>query len=478
MNMKRTRRDIMKRVATRLADERGIAVIVALLVSMVVVTLGVTSVTLAIHNSETSNYDRRRVQAITAAEAGVNWYFSHFQSVPAADYACSFDRDLATTPPTHFSAEATFYDGTGAVMPCPITGTTPSRALITSVGTSTTNPVPARTMQALVELSVLSTGAFQGVSIYSETSMTWPSNVKLFGRTGDDGNLYSNGNITLKGNDVVGGDVTARGTVTLEQAAQVRGDVTAGALAPTTAISMRSSSVILGNATASNSSIVVQQNKLAVYGTARAGTSISASGTAIPPANRIIGTSTFPERSFPDFEYNESGWVSAGYEPHEFNNCGQAETFLTTPGSLDGKELVRITADCILELDGNAPALTSDLAIVSDGSLSMGSNTAWESGDGLQHSLHLVFGFDKDGTPCDIVFGNNATVDPGFLTFFHTPCTVNMGSSALILEGQIIAGTVIMRPGTTMTFRPIPIPGMGGGTPAEDIVYVREIVTT
>jgi Tfp pilus assembly protein PilX len=53
------------------ADERGIAVITAMLVSVVVVILGITSVAVAIHNSEASSYDRRRVQGVAASEAGL-----------------------------------------------------------------------------------------------------------------------------------------------------------------------------------------------------------------------------------------------------------------------------------------------------------------------------------------------------------------------------------------------------------------------
>jgi hypothetical protein len=60
---------------------------------------------------------------------------------------------------------------------------------------------------------------------------------------------------------------------------------------------------------------------------------------------------------------------------------------------------------------------------------------------------------------------------------FHTPCIADL-SGALILEGQIIAGTVLMKSGATLTHRDLAIPGMGGGTPAEDIVYIREIATT
>jgi hypothetical protein len=379
----------------RLQDERGVAMIVALVVSLVVVMLGIVSVTLAVHNSEQSSYDRRRVQAIAAAEAGVNWYFSHLQSVPAAEYACSSERDLPTTPTTHFAARVTFYNAAGTAFPCPagsLLGSgpgLPSRALIESVGTVTSNPTPARTVQAYVEITSVGVGAFAGVSIYSETGLTLPSNVKVFGRSGNDGNLYTNGNVSLKGNDVISGDVTARGTVTIENVAQVKRHVVANG-----AISMKSGTTVLGNATSSASSITVQQNKLAIVGDARAGTAITAPGSAIGGLRVANSPSTFPGRTFPAFEYVESAWISQGYSISTFTSCPEAKVFIqgaaATPGT---KSVVRILADCDLIWSGDAPVLRGDLAIISDGSMTVSNNSPW-GGDGLLHNVYFVFGFD------------------------------------------------------------------------------------
>ncbi|HEV3475132.1 MAG TPA: hypothetical protein VG602_07185 [Actinomycetota bacterium] len=465
----------MRRIRDRLSDERGIAVVVALLVSMVVVTLGITSVTLAIHNSEQSNYDRRRVQSIAAAEAGVNWYFTHLQSVPAAQYSCSKNDVLPTSPSSQFEAVVTFYDVSGTPLPCAagsVLGAvgSPTHALIHSEGRSTTNATPTRTMEAYVELSTVGAGEFGGVSIYVNSSLTLPSNVKVFGRTGNDGNVYSNGNVVLKGNDIISGDVTANGSVTLDNVAQVKRHVVASG-----AISLRSSTQILGNATSSTSSITVQQSKLAIVGDARAGTTITAGGGTIGGVRIPSSPTPFPSKPFPAFPWDPSAWIGNGYTVSTFADCASAKTFIA--GLAGGKNVVRIEADCDLNYSDDPPVLTGDLAIVSDGSLTMGNNTTWAS-DGNLRNLYLVFGHDNDGGLCNITFGNNATIDPGYLTFFHTPCTVNMGSSAVILEGQIISGTLILKSGTGMTYRPLPIPGLAGGTAAEDIVYIREVVTT
>ena len=54
------------------SDERGIALVVTMLVMMVVVSLSVAVVQLSLHETSVSNLDQRRLQAVNAAETGVN----------------------------------------------------------------------------------------------------------------------------------------------------------------------------------------------------------------------------------------------------------------------------------------------------------------------------------------------------------------------------------------------------------------------
>ena len=56
--------------------EEGMAMVTALLVSMIVLMISLSLVQLSVHNSTTSASDRDRVQSVNAAEAGVNLVFS------------------------------------------------------------------------------------------------------------------------------------------------------------------------------------------------------------------------------------------------------------------------------------------------------------------------------------------------------------------------------------------------------------------
>jgi len=67
-------------VKTFSKDESGIAMVTALLVTMVVLLLGVVVVALSAHNVSQSAFDRKRVQSIGAAEAGLDSYLSALQT--------------------------------------------------------------------------------------------------------------------------------------------------------------------------------------------------------------------------------------------------------------------------------------------------------------------------------------------------------------------------------------------------------------
>ena len=63
-----------------LNEERGMAMVIALIVSFVLLILGTVIVAQSVHDVESSGLDRRRLQSINAAEAGNNYYYAYLQS--------------------------------------------------------------------------------------------------------------------------------------------------------------------------------------------------------------------------------------------------------------------------------------------------------------------------------------------------------------------------------------------------------------
>jgi Tfp pilus assembly protein PilX len=93
----------------RLGDDGGFTMIAAVLISVAVFILGAAIIQIAVSNSTASGNDRRRLQAVDAAEAGVDYYLSQLQSVALSSAPCSVTKTLGTTPASSFTVTPTFY---------------------------------------------------------------------------------------------------------------------------------------------------------------------------------------------------------------------------------------------------------------------------------------------------------------------------------------------------------------------------------
>ncbi|MGH2687113.1 MAG: hypothetical protein ACRDJP_16740, partial [Actinomycetota bacterium] len=443
----------VRHLPARLQDERGVAIITALLISMIIVVLGATSVSLAIHNSEASAFDRRRVQSIAAAEAGVNYYFSHLQSGGAEDFECAISQALTSTPTTRFDATVTFYDAAQIPLPCPPPANEPTSALIRSVGTAA-NETPARTMEAYVSLEPIPGSPFGEFAVFSEGNPEFNSNVQVYGGEAVEGNVYSNSNVVIESNSVVHGNVEAQGSVVLNSNVQVRRSVLAGS-----SVDMDSNASVLQHVTSASSSIVLDSNAH-VFGDATAGTTVTLSGNS-----EVDGTVSpnFPSdppqaQTFPQFEFDPAAWVEAGYTIQSFASCTDAKAFIA--GITGGDYVVRIAAPCELNYASNEAAMVrGNLAIVGDGSLRMSSNTQFVN-QGDEHNLFLLFGLGGTSL-CDITFSSNSKVSSGIHTVLYTPCTIDMRSNSMVIEGQMVAGAVTFNANAALTYEPIGVPGFG-----------------
>ncbi|MGH2710129.1 MAG: hypothetical protein ACRDH9_02865 [Actinomycetota bacterium] len=462
----------MKLLKVRLEDERGFALITALLVSMVVVILGATSVTIAIHNTEASSHDRERVQGVAAAEAGINYFYSHIQSEPTANLECVITKTLPTTPPTTFTATATYYGIGGIALPCvtnhPVG--TPVSAYVRSTGQSTGISSPDRTMETYVTLSPISGSPFADTAIFSNNSFTWPANVTIRGSEASNNNVYTNGTASFNSATTIYGNVYAQGGINMRGSSQIRRGAWANG-----ALTMANNSSILGNATSSTTSITLG-NGPKIYSNAQAGTSITAGAT------QILGTRTPnspqgapPAMTLPTFTYNAADWIAAGYSISTQASCSAARSFIKTIAG--GNWVVRIPIDCTLSFSKkDVPVIRGHLAIISDGGLFVDGNNYLQPVGG-PWNVHFIFGIDNDGAPCDITWMNNGSIGANLRAFFYTPCAVSFKSNISISAGQIFANSVSFSPNTSITYYEVPIPGFGTAGYKENIQYIREVVT-
>ena len=73
---------------SRLRDEEhGVAMIMALAVSFIVLLLSTVVIAQSIHSLESSGYDRERLLSVNAAEAGTNYWYAFLETTPPGTMA-------------------------------------------------------------------------------------------------------------------------------------------------------------------------------------------------------------------------------------------------------------------------------------------------------------------------------------------------------------------------------------------------------
>ncbi len=453
--------------------------ITAIGVSFIVLTLSIVSVQLAVHNSESSGYDRRRVQAIAAAEAGIDYYFSHLASTATSSLQCSLSGSLSDAPSSTFTVTATFYNAAGVALPsygtsqCPL-ATTPAAVQVSSVGRGAVNAAPARTMQAYAGLSPGTTAPFNNTgAIFGQSSVSFQANTNLGGSQYSDADVYTNGSLSLSANSVMYGSVFAQGSITLKANSEVKQNVWANG-----AVTLEGNSRIRGSATSSTSSIGLG-GQSRIYGNARAATSITGgvvNGTKTPNSP----SSPPPTRPYPTFVYNQSDWTTAGYTIRNYSNCAQAVSDINTWwGTAGGSYVVRVTGGCAMTFTSSV-VVKGNLAIVTDGSLSLSNNVRFSPASGTG-PWNLQFFAGLSGiTPCSVTTNPNSGTNSGLntLIYTHSACTVDMNSNSAISEGQIIAGVVNIKHSVSFQYKQVSVPGVSGGGLKQGVRYKREVVTS
>jgi hypothetical protein len=451
--------------------EEGIAMITAILVSAVILTLSVTATTLAIHNTGQSGLDRQRMQVVADAEAGVNMAFSTLQSTPTANLPCTIQGQSTVAPPQQYTATIQYFDASGTALTCNNPGllAQPSSALITSTSTplpASVSPSAKRTMQSQVSLSPVY-GGFD-TAIMSDGSPTTSNNLTVNGDNGDDGDVYTNGSWSCSNSMTIHGQMVAQGNISMINSCQITKDVWANG-----SVTMSNNTVAGHDVTSSTSSITLN-NAAHILNNATAGTTISGSN--------IDGTKTQnhpqaapPAKTFPVITWNQSAWQNAGWTVKTISSCSYFTPTNVQSDLATGKTVYRVTPACALTWSNNTSfSLANDMAIVTDGSIGSANKTTF-TGSGSTRNLYWIVPY---GTACPAgnVSTSNNTSFSNVKVFVYTPCTASFSNNNAGTGGQIFAGNVTISNLFTLNYSPLLIPGAGDITGYKvNIAYVREI---
>ncbi len=472
-----------------------------MMVALVAITLSGVALGLAVHTIDGSALQRRQVQSVDAAEAGLNAAYATLQTTPLASLPCTpISGALSTAPaPVSYTVSITYYGEyppSGPPLTCPLT-TNPMAAELTSTATVNARLYGARAMQALVQMSPW--GSFDN-AIYSNCSLSISESPTIYGHSGNDANIYTNGyanlqehttvygsiysqanppagcsgdggdggsGVSLGNNSTVAQDVWSVGPVSLSSHASVGHDVTSSQ----GSISMSSNSQIGHDATAATTC-----NGCTSGSGGNVGGQVVQSAPSPPP----------PSQPMPQLNYDQAAWQAAGYTINQYSDCNVAASSLAALASQSTPQLAYVTGGCSLNLTGQL-ALSTNLAIFSDGPIAMSHNFSVSSADGAPHQLYLIVPY-SDASACSSGNAPNITASEhvsfgsptgAISTFIYTPCTASF-SENVTGTGQVYAGTVQASEHFSLTYSPASsIPGapLGGGVGAfhVGIAYEREI---
>ncbi|MDP9342455.1 MAG: hypothetical protein M3Q23_10265 [Actinomycetota bacterium] len=465
----------------RFRREDGFAMVTALLVSFVVAMIVLVAIQTALHNSQQSGYDRRRVQALEASEAGLNYYYSLLSSTPYASYPCSpVSQTLSSVPSTTYSVTATFYNASGATLACPLLQS-PDSVLLRSVGKMTALANPTRTMESKVSLSITTTGSFPGGAIYGYSSIHMNSNSTVLGGKYNDADIYTNGDMNLNSNNTIYGNLYALGNVNMTSKSEVKRDLWAYG-----SVAMNSSATVRGNVTSSTSSISLT-SAAHIYGNAKAGTSVSAASGAIGGTRTQYLTSPAPPLpTYPSFTFVSSDWTNAGYTNQQTwsgVSCTNAANYLQSNWT-SGNLLMRLTSMGSSPCTLNPPTKTlpGNLAIVTDGPVTFLPSTRW-SATGGPYNVSIFAGLGAVPGYCNFTTTINSGIGANLNALIYVPksdtlgnpCAITLNSNSSLASGQLYGGSVTMNSNSTFAYKQIAVPGASTSGFGETIVYEREV---
>lgn len=479
----------------RFRDERGVALVVALLVTFVVMLLGTAVISMAIHNSEQSGVDRKRLQSVSASEAGLNEAFAYLTSPPGglAAMGNSITGTVGSGPGgSAYTATFTYYatdDGAGTPIVPPFSKSYyPRSVLISSVGAA--NGKAPRTMETFVKLTPVFAG-FEG-AIVSNSAANFTNRFTLNGYQGNDGNVY-----------VLNGDFSAPSGLE-----NIRGSL----YVPNGGANVGTQVHIYGTVWARNAitlnhpQVLVDQDLKTTTGsiTVTSGT-VSGKGyycTTVTGADKIAGgaqqTCTLgppPSQEFPQIKYVQSDWANNDVPYTNFQTfsgasaCTSARDYIQRTGAYAatgfsgrnvGNTVVLINATCTLDMSNNSTiTLNNNLAIITRGGVYFSQRNTWNGVSGTKF-MHVISAYPDAGSPScptqNVRLGQLTGFDAHVSAIVYSPCTVTMENNNTAFQGQVIGQNVVIGNNFNMTFLPVKVPGQRIVGFDQDIAYLREVV--
>lgn len=494
----------MFRRTERVRDERGVAMVSAVLVVFVSASLTVAAIGIAQHSLTGSATDRKRDQSVAAADAGIDVALAAIQAASSRSaLPCSIPTTtLASAPETSSFSVSIDYFATYPVTSTAVSCTAgagpaaaPQAAMITSVGDTASHLYGSRSMQALVSLTPMTaSGSSFTSALFSNAQLTMANAMVINGSVGggNNGNVYANGSIACQNPSTIYGSLIAQGQLQISAKCNTLGQWWAkGAISDTGGSSV-------GGATSATGSISFG-NGASSSGDVTGALTVTCSRVTVAGGHTCrqnqTGLAAPTVQNLPTLQYVPSAWQSAGWTVNaDTNNCTTARSQFTSAIAAAGRNsVIHFTGNCSGGITSSsglvwpsdvAYTLYHDVAVIADNGVDVRAHFDLSSGDGQTHRIFFIVpasaGLGQCGTrnTAHRIFFENETWWTSQVQFFaYSPCDVtlaNRGAGA----GQAYGGSLSVQNSFTLNFAPAIIPGdpaTGTTTYNANLVYKREV---
>ncbi|MEO8291937.1 MAG: hypothetical protein ABI635_02260 [Actinomycetota bacterium] len=492
-------------------EEEGLAMVVALMVTFVVLLLSIVVLAQATHNIQAAGYDRKRLTSVGAAEAGIDHMYNYFQKTAASALALdpvSSVVTLGTSPNTvTYDTAITYYGNSSGTILCGVAaaGSTcqgsatvfsntnrPSSVKVRSVGTSSDGT--KRLMESFIALRPV-IGGPQG-AIVTNGNTAFSNNFTV---SGVDADVYVlSGNFTApSGLESINGSIYVPGG-----SANIGTNVTvAGQVFARDSVTLNHPQLVVGGDVKSSTMGVTK-----TAGTVRGAIHYCSSGGSAPSGSVNDCPSPVPGNgsTFPQLTYDTTTWTTTQDDGSRWyqiiptpaggkNQCQVArdaiEAGVTPPSGYTGVVYYITDATCVFN---NSPpagtiSLNGDLAIVATGGIHLQQSPLFV-GVGGTRKVVLMAPWPSTGSPTcpasgtvdapyTVAVDNKVEFDNATTSVLvYAACGATMLNNNSAFNGQVIAQNTVIGNLFNMNYQEISVPGRTITGFKEDVAYIREVV--
>jgi hypothetical protein len=415
-------------------SDDGFTLVMAVLVTVVVFSLGGTWLAYADHENDASAYDRRRQQSIDAANAGL----------VVADAALSRNSAYTGAIVTNFAGGNAQYETIVEVDPTDPTG---FRRIITSRGygpAKLDSSTASRAMRQVVELDPV---GFQ-YAMFSESAIVTGSSAGVVG------DIYANGTITLGNSQDYVGTIYTQGNVVTGSNQQITGDIFAAGN-----ISVSSSSTKLAGSAYAGGSITTGgtiQNNAQAGGTIGCAKVLGSCSPNSPPTG-------IPVQHLPTFTWNPANYASV-------TTYASGAAFVAAVTKQNRSGTFYVTGD-VAFANNDSLYLVGDMTIVATGNIALPRQVENRTPDGATVQLTIISTGSGTITPF-----NNFTIPSTVRTLMFTQGTFDAKNSSTF-TGSLYAGSLTNGARLTVTYAPLDDTGFNWTNANPQFFTVRNVST-